>query len=177
MLTALTHRRPSRPSARRRSRFQPRMELLEERALLSGVPARFASAAELEQFLVDEAVRRWDFLLGTQVSVPPGGGVSIFSEGVFGAGGGSGAIAAGSRSHSQTNVQVQGVDEADIVKTDGQYVYMLHQPVTPIEYCLFSNPPICGGGSPAEHSLVIVNAWPADKLGVVSRTRIEGSAV
>ena len=28
--------------------------------------------------------------------------------------------------HSDTNVQVEGVDEADIVKTDGNYLYILH---------------------------------------------------
>lgn len=27
--------------------------------------------------------------------------------------------------YSETNVQVQGVDEADIVKTDGKYIYIL----------------------------------------------------
>lgn len=25
--------------------------------------------------------------------------------------------------HSETNIQVRGVDEADVVKTDGKYVY------------------------------------------------------
>jgi uncharacterized secreted protein with C-terminal beta-propeller domain len=27
--------------------------------------------------------------------------------------------------HSQTNIQVQGVDEADLVKTDGRYLYVV----------------------------------------------------
>ncbi len=31
----------------------------------------------------------------------------------------------GGKSHSDTNVQVQGVDEADIIKTDGTYIYRL----------------------------------------------------
>lgn len=33
------------------------------------------------------------------------------------------APASGSSDHSQTNVQVEGVDEADIIKTDGDFVY------------------------------------------------------
>ena len=28
--------------------------------------------------------------------------------------------------HSETNTQVEGVDEADIVKTDGNFLYVLH---------------------------------------------------
>lgn len=36
--------------------------------------------------------------------------------------GGSGAV-----DYSQTNIQEQGVDEADIVKTDGEYIYILNQ--------------------------------------------------
>ncbi|KRQ86909.1 Beta propeller domain protein [Caloramator mitchellensis] len=35
--------------------------------------------------------------------------------------------AADSNSHSKTNVQVEGVDEADIIKTDGKYIYSINQ--------------------------------------------------
>ncbi|WDC85576.1 beta-propeller domain-containing protein [Caloramator sp. mosi_1] len=31
-----------------------------------------------------------------------------------------------SREHSNTNVQVQGIDEADIIKTDGNYIYVIN---------------------------------------------------
>ncbi|CDF57486.1 beta-propeller domain-containing protein [Thermobrachium celere] len=31
-----------------------------------------------------------------------------------------------SREHSNTNVQVEGIDEADIIKTDGQYIYVIN---------------------------------------------------
>src|SRR5262245_57226938 len=37
----------------------------------------------------------------------------------------SGAGAKGASDYSQTNVQVQGVDEADFVKNDGKYIYTL----------------------------------------------------
>ncbi len=32
----------------------------------------------------------------------------------------------GEKEHSTTNVQVEGIDEGDIVKTDGNYIYVLH---------------------------------------------------
>ncbi len=53
--------------------------------------------------------------------------------------------------HSTTNTQVQGVDEADMVKTDGNYIYMVK-----------------------DNQLVIVDAWPADESHVVSRTTLDG---
>src|SRR5262249_28094703 len=57
-------------------------------------------------------------------------------------------------SFSQTNVQVQDVDEGDIVKTDGEYLYVL-----------------------ANQRLDIVDARPAQKLSLVSQTAIEGQPV
>lgn len=52
---------------------------------------------------------------------------------------------------SGTNNQVASVDEADQLKSDGQYIYWLT-------------------GS----DLVIVDSWPVEELSVVSRTRIDG---
>lgn len=49
--------------------------------------------------------------------------------------------------YSTTNIQVAGVDEADIVKTDGEYIYTL------------------SGGK-----LVISRAYPPEQAGVLSRT-------
>jgi uncharacterized secreted protein with C-terminal beta-propeller domain len=54
--------------------------------------------------------------------------------------------------HSDTNVQEEGVDEADIVKTDGDYVYVLTQ-----------------------GWLVVADAYPATELHEVSRTRVYGA--
>src|ERR1044072_1357575 len=54
--------------------------------------------------------------------------------------------------YSDTNTQEQGVDEADLVETDGQYLYSL-----------------TGG------RLVIISAVPAEETQVVSTTAIEGS--
>ena len=57
-------------------------------------------------------------------------------------------------SHSETNVQVAGVDEADIVKNDGNYIYTLR-------------------GSTKE--IVIVKAYPADETKVLSRITFESN--
>ncbi|WP_437733972.1 beta-propeller domain-containing protein [Sorangium sp. So ce1335] len=69
--------------------------------------------------------------------------------------GGEGAGAAddgnGAPTHSETNTQVAGVDEADIVKTDGNNLYVLHG-----------------------QSFYTLAAWPASSLAVGSSLAIEG---
>lgn len=52
--------------------------------------------------------------------------------------------------YSATNIQVQGVDEADIVKTDGNYIYIL-----------------------AKNKLIIARAYPAEKAEILSQTSFE----
>ncbi|MHC3129542.1 MAG: beta-propeller domain-containing protein [Candidatus Bathyarchaeota archaeon] len=59
---------------------------------------------------------------------------------------------AGSSDYSKTNIQVEGVDEADIVKTDGEYIY------------------IVSGGN-----VTIVKAYPAEEAEVVSKISLNGS--
>ena len=58
--------------------------------------------------------------------------------------------AAGS-DYSKTNIQVEGVDEADIVKTDGEYIY------------------IVSGGN-----ITIVKAYPAEEVQVLSKISLDG---
>jgi len=53
--------------------------------------------------------------------------------------------------YSGTNIQVQGVDEADTIKTDGEYIY------------------IVSGGN-----LTILKAYPAQEARVVSKISVEG---
>ena len=55
-------------------------------------------------------------------------------------------------SHSETNTQVKGVDEADFVKTDGTNLYVIH-------------------GS----AFKVVKAWPANELAELSSLVIEGT--
>lgn len=53
------------------------------------------------------------------------------------------------RDFSETNVQVKGVDEADIIKTDGDYIYTI-----------------------AQGNLVIAKAYPADEAKILSTTKL-----
>jgi uncharacterized secreted protein with C-terminal beta-propeller domain len=57
----------------------------------------------------------------------------------------------GSTEYSTTNIQVEGVDEPDIVKTDGTYLYLL-----------------------AESTLYIIKAYPADEAEVLASIQISG---
>jgi len=57
----------------------------------------------------------------------------------------------GASDYSTTNTQVVGVDEADFVKNDNQYIYVL-----------------------ADGHFTIIDAWPAAEAHVVSRTPVEG---
>jgi len=52
---------------------------------------------------------------------------------------------------SETNIQVAGVDEADIVKTDGKYIYLV-----------------------TYNSLLIINAYPAENMQLISNTTVDG---
>ena len=60
--------------------------------------------------------------------------------------GGSGTL-----DYSKTNVQVEGVDEADFVKNDGKYIYVL-----------------------AQNKLVIIDAFPASGAKTLSESAIKG---
>ena len=75
---------------------------------------------------------------------------------------------------SHTNVQEQGVDEADLVETDGERIYALRHPNLPTE------PPVPVDGAPAmtwTDELVVADAVPAESMSVVSRSTVEGNAV
>src|SRR3989338_4088819 len=54
------------------------------------------------------------------------------------------------REYSETNIQVEGVDEADIIKTDGNYIYTL-----------------------ANGKLVIAKAYPAEDAEILSTTMLD----
>ncbi len=53
---------------------------------------------------------------------------------------------------SKTNIQVEGVDEADIVKNDGKYIYLV-----------------------SGNKIVIVDAYPAETSNILSETDINGT--
>ena len=111
---------------------------------------RFGSLEDFEQFLLDDALERYESWFGMQtrnwfmedastgMGPPPGGPQTE----------------AGGRDHSETNVQVEGVDENDIVEFDADYLYML-----------------------TGNDLVILDAWPAEELQEVSRHPIQGNPI
>ena len=61
--------------------------------------------------------------------------------------------------YSETNIQVAGVDEADIVKTDGEYIYMLSS-----ETYKYGN---------GKSKLIIAKAYPAEASEILSETGLE----
>lgn len=54
--------------------------------------------------------------------------------------------------YSKTNIQVEGVDEADIIKTDGEYIYVI-----------------------SGQKVVIAKAYPAEEAAVLSRKAVNGT--
>jgi hypothetical protein len=111
-------------------------------------PTTFGSATALTQYLISDALIRYQDLFGQPAwwwDFPYGRGIDTIMPMAA-------TDAATASAFSSTNVQVAGVDEADLVKTDGQYIYMV-------------------SGS----QLVILQAQPADGLQVVSRTMLEGA--
>ena len=54
--------------------------------------------------------------------------------------------------YSKTNIQVEGVDEADVVKTDGEYLYLA-----------------------VNDRLIILKAYPAGDAGILSEIEIDGT--
>ncbi|MHA1955108.1 MAG: beta-propeller domain-containing protein [Candidatus Heimdallarchaeaceae archaeon] len=75
-----------------------------------------------------------------------------FSKGV--ASSADSAEPSGASDYSTTNIQVEGVDEADIIKNDGKYIYVV-----------------------SGNKLVIVNAYPAENMEVLSEIEIENGSL
>lgn len=59
-------------------------------------------------------------------------------------------LGAGSDDFSKTNVQVEGVDEADIIKTDGKYIYAV-----------------------VNNNLFIISAYPAENAEILAKIKFE----
>jgi uncharacterized secreted protein with C-terminal beta-propeller domain len=86
--------------------------------IVSGIKT-FSSYAELKNFLVANTQ-------GNYYSVYSGGPLDAKSFGERNVPAPAMTAASGAgESYSTTNIQVAGVDEADIVKTDGAYVYVI----------------------------------------------------
>jgi uncharacterized secreted protein with C-terminal beta-propeller domain len=132
---------------------------LEEEQL--SVPLVKNDAAKLKASLIDAAVGNWQNTLGDQrvldqanryydrgadgklFEVDPATGKPSQNSLLGGCSGGG--------DYSETNIQEEGVDEADVVKTDGQNIYLLD-----------------------DNHLIIMSALPAKDSHILSTTDIEG---
>ncbi len=109
---------------------------------------QFESLATFQEFLIEDALKRYENLFGTERWW------NWWRSGENSATDSLGGNAPVPRDHSETNVQVAGVDEGDIVEFDSDYIYSL-----------------------TGNQVVILKAWPAEELSVVSRTTIDGTPI
>ncbi|MDO8740157.1 MAG: beta-propeller domain-containing protein [Candidatus Woesearchaeota archaeon] len=99
---------------------------------------KFSSYEEMKDFIKTNT-QRSDFGLFEQ-KVMMTGVVSQFAE------------SAGASDYSTTNIQVEGVDEADIVKNDGKYIYVV-----------------------SGNKVFIVDAYPAENAKILSEMAMRGT--
>jgi len=110
---------------------------------------KFNSTAEIEQYLNDSmALNQQGGYYGTSTDVN-GPQRSEMVKGAVAVPAALPAGMTGTVGYSQTNVQVAGVDEPDIVKNDGKYIYTISGP-----------------------TLTIIDAYPAAGASVISQTEI-----
>lgn len=102
----------------------------------------FNSQAELEKFLEENQAAGEVFGVARDSATVESG---IATAEV------AGADAQKASDYSETNIQVEGVDEPDIVKNDGKYIYVV-----------------------SESQVIIINAYPAENLETISEINISG---
>lgn len=103
---------------------------------------RFQSINEFREWLIDEALARHAGSFGRPY-LP----VYLAFDGQTGS-----PTAASERVFSETNVQVAGVDEADLVENDGEHLYLI-----------------------SGRDLIVARAWPVEELSEVARLRLDGT--
>ena len=117
---------------------------------------RFADCDAVKDYLVEAVAARAE--ISARYGTPPGdwllGAPAAEGADATGAQPEGGAAAAGERDFSSTNVQEQGVDEPDYVKTDGDHLYV-----------------VTGG------TFLVFRAWPAEDVAERSRVEIEGAPI
>lgn len=109
---------------------------------------------QLQAWYVDAALAQWGSWLGQEATSWGGWPIVLENQrddGLVTTMAGTGANPSQSGDFSGTNNQVAGVDEADMVKTDGAHLFVL-----------------------AGDGVDIVQAWPADTLAVVDHVAIPG---
>jgi hypothetical protein len=104
---------------------------------------RFASCSDLRGYMAEA----WtETLVQSRYGYGYGWGMEDDAE----AGGNDGSSGGSPTDWSETNVQESGVDEPDMVKTDGDFIYVAHQ-----------------------GELTIVDSWPAEDAAIVGRVELD----
>jgi len=103
----------------------------------------FTSWDELSEFIGDQSSRGYYEE-----------GMPMLAAGVKSSADATGAVATQAPDYSTTNVQVAGVDEADIVKTDGKHVFVVTQ-----------------------GKVVILDAYPAESMKILSELELDRGRV
>jgi len=115
---------------------------------------QFGSLSELTEFLKENSEDNYwggnfrNVGMDESFSIPS---VGVESQAVNKAGGES-VDSQSSSDYSETNIQVEGVDEADIVKNDGKYIYVV-----------------------SGNKVFIIDAYPAENMNVLSEIEFNGS--
>jgi uncharacterized secreted protein with C-terminal beta-propeller domain len=112
----------------------------------------FSSCDQLVDTLQDQAITeiRWDSAWGNFGSGFGANDFAIMESGV-GAPQASDSAGDGERGYSGTNNQVEGVDELDIMETDGEFIYAI-----------------------AGDHLMVSKVWPPEEAAVSGNIQIEG---
>jgi len=122
-----------------------------------GTIKKFASYEELKNFLESNAETYRDYYGGTFSAMTSTAGAAVtqttgaMKESAVPAAS-TAPSATGTTDYSQTNIQVEGVDEADIVKNDGKYIYTV-----------------------TGKKVVIVDAYPAENAKTLSQIELNGT--
>lgn len=110
---------------------------------------KFSSADELKAYLKDASSGDYGYGIGMARSGIMNGAIDTVSQVAAPS---EGSLTKSSSDYSQTNIQVQGVDEADFIKSDGKYIYVI-----------------------SGKNVTIVDAYPAQEAKIVSQIAFENS--
>lgn len=131
--------------------FDPNVIFYSMQTFGSTPPAvsQFSSREEFGDYLLERALQQYDGLFGQAAWFYRGPVYYMRADGNI-----AQALPAETVDHSETNVQVDGVDEGDLIENDGQHLYVLNG-----------------------NDLLIMQAYPAGEMRELSRTRFEGYAI
>ncbi len=111
--------------------------------------SQFSSREEFGDYLVQRALAQYDGLFGQAAWFYRGPIYYAAADGVV-----AQAVPTQRVDHSETNVQVKGIDEGDLIENDGKHLYVLNG-----------------------NDLLIMQASPVKEMQELSRTRFEGYAI